>query len=187
LIAGWNIGQAQADSESEITAKVKVESLADRLIELQKTYDKFRAMSGKQMDDVWSQLFFYAEYQLDGQMKEDRYDCSSANWKFDRTLGSNSVFEDTEHIEMRLKRVTAPRRSVKTVKPGDIIIFKRTGKYGHIGRAVKINKNVITYVDMNRKDDGPGRNVIEFKDKRIQAVYPVTFDYWAGDILSEIR
>lgn len=166
-----------------VQKEYKPETLSDRITQLEITYSKFKQMTGKQLHILWNDLFFDAEYKLDGKIKENKYDCVSAEWKFFKILGSNVVFENTKLLEMRLNRVTLPHKSIKTVEVGDLIIFKRNELVGHVGIVEKVNRNLIRYMDMNVLEDGAGYNTITFNDPRISAIYPTTFDFWCGDIL----
>lgn len=162
-------------------------NLTDTVQDLRKYYDDFRSMSGLQLHHIHSQLFFYSKYKIDGKVRENEYDCAGAETVFWRTLGGNVEYEDTELKEQRLRRVSKPHQSINTVKIGDIIIFKRAEKYGHIAVIEDIDKQkkTLRYMDMNVAENGPGYNVISFSDSRIQAIYPMSFDYYCGNILSK--
>ena len=170
-------------NEKSNKVEIEVKNLSDTIVQLQNSYNKFRTMSGSQLHDVWNQLFWSCEYLRDGKIREDQYDCATAETKFWRTLGANVVYESTEMKEARLKRVANPHKSIKTVRVGDIVIFKRTGKYGHISIVDRVRKTRIRVMDFNELDNGQGFETMKFNDLKIQNIYPMNFDYWCGDIL----
>jgi hypothetical protein len=156
---------------------------------LQVSYAQYKSLTGKELLVIWNDMFFDAEYKLNGDMKFDKYDCSSASWRFFRRLESNVVFENTEDSENRLKRITTPRKYLRDIEVGDVIIFNRVGDNGHMAVLVKVNKRtgLVRYVDVNVMNDGLGFNSIIWNDTRIKNIYPVTFDYWCGDVLVGVK
>jgi hypothetical protein len=171
----------------KLEPSIKIESLTDSIHRLQKSYNIFKSMSGEQLVSVWNQLFHDAEYKMDGKIRENEYDCGTAETKFWKVLGGNVVYENTEMKELRLQRVSQAYTKINDVQIGDIIIFKRDGKYGHIAVIHRVNKKTLGYMDMNVIDDGPGYNTIAFNDPRIQGVYAMSFDYFCGDILNKFE
>jgi len=166
---------------------IRAKNLTDTIQELQTSYNTFKNMNGQQLHDVWNQLFFDCEYQLDGKVRKKEFDCVGAETTFWNALGANVEYENTEMKEQRLQRVSKSHASIKTVEIGDIIVFKRAEKYGHIAviEYMDKQKNRLRYMDMNIIDNGPGYHVIAFNDPRIQAVYPMSFDYFCGNILNK--
>lgn len=162
------------------------ENLTDTMRELRESYDNFRGMSGLQLHIFHSKLFFYGRYRMDGRIKENEYDCAESETMFWRSMGANVEYETTEDKEGRMGKICKPHVSIQTVEIGDIIFFKRSEKYGHISIIEYIDKDkkIMRYMDMNVNENGPGYNTIRFDDQRIQAVYPMNFAYWCGNVLS---
>ena len=163
----------------------KVPSLSDSIGQLQTSFQKYKSMTGKQLTIAWIDIYFYSEYKMNGKIRKNEFDCGIGETDFLRKLGANIVYEDTEMKEQRLKRIVKPYKKINDVQIGDIIIFRRNGDIGHIALIVKVSKTTLRYIDINKPDDGPGFKTIFFSDKRIQNIYPMTFDYWCGNILSE--
>lgn len=161
----------------------KTKTISSEIARLENSYARYNLLTGKQLHIIWIDLFYGAVYKMDGKIKENKYDCVSAEWKFFRSLGSNAVLENTKYLEERLKRVSIPHKSIATVRAGDIIIFKRNGTTGHVGIVEGTYQNLVKYMDMNNYDKGIGFASLNFKNKKIKAIYPVTFDFWCGDIL----
>lgn len=180
-LAGWFSGSPPYGMCEQDNVEIK--SLPDTVQNLQKSYSKFKSMSGSQLHDVWSKLFFYSEYKIDGKVRKNEFDCSGGETTFWKILGANVQYEDTTMKEARLKRISKPRRLIKDVQVGDIIIFRRIKGSGHIAVVEHVNKTKLRYMDLNIIENGQGFNTILFRSSKIQGVYPMSFAYWCGDIL----
>lgn len=182
----WSI-LSETDKARGDKPEIKIENLSDTIKELHESYNNFRNMSGRQLHSVWNKLYYDSEYQLDGKVRNNEYDCGTAEANFWRALGANVVYEATLDKEARFLKYGNKHTSVKKVLPGDIIIFKRyqsNGRmFGHIAVVERVRKGLIRYMDMNAGDNGQGFKTIKFADERINAIYPMSFDYWVGDIL----
>ena len=52
---------------------------------------------------------------------------------------------------------------------------------------VKTYGNIIKYVDVNKKNKGMGYNDIFWGDYKIKGVYSLSFAFWCGDFLKELK
>lgn len=164
---------------------IQVRSLVDTVGELRVAYNLYLSMTPEQLHDVWNKRFNDVEYRL-GSKGWKEFDCSSAETEFWRILGANVLYGNVYEKEDLLKKFSGPCKSIKEVKPGWIIVFKKLENMGHIGVVEKtISRNKLKYMDVNIGDDGQGFKTIAFDDYRIQAIYPMSFDYWCGDVLNK--
>jgi len=166
------------------------ETLANKTELLEQTFKGYKKLGGVQLHIMWHKKFGRAKYVLQSKEQLNEYNCSNALYRFFRDLGSYVVLENAENMGKRLKINSKKRSSIKKVKAGDIIVFKKSKKsgVGHVGIVEGLsyskNKRVI-YMDMDVKFSGVGYRHIDFWDKRVEGIYPVTLTFWAGNLFKE--
>lgn len=156
-----------------------------QIIELKKSYKKFKNLSDSIFFELWLKKFWDYQYKLNGNPVYNQTDCTISIFDFLIDLGANLKRSNAGKLKELLVQKATKRKNIKEVKTGDILIFWKKGDYGHAACAIKMIGNRIYYCDINAKDKGIGYNWIEFY--KLEAVYNISFAFWAGDILSNIE
>lgn len=174
--------------------KLQKMSFDERISYLKMTYDYYsRDATSKELHVQWLKMFDDFEYKTAGNPNFERADCLHAVWVFLNSYGANVVLEEIPNMIKRLKTTSKKRTSFKSIKSGDIIIFKprkyknRKKEVWHIGIIEKTVNNYIFYMDVNALIKTRGFNAIKYGDKKIHSIYPITLSYWMGNMLTEME
>lgn len=175
---------------SDATPQEKIQ----RLQELTTTYEKFKAMSGKQLNDLWNTKFDGWTYDLDGDPKYQKADCVGAiNIFYTNVLGSNIKLENvvtfTTRVENLEKRgLTSFRKNINEVKSGDLIIFKLSPTNWHIGMVIDTTTTgLIRFDDMGVRFRKAGQDYVKFGDYSIKCIVETTHSIWIGDLMQSFN
>lgn len=165
-------------------------SLDKSIKDLKKSYRKYKQATKEELIVKWINFFSRSSYKLDGNLRYGQYDCSGALVTYLR-FGWNSYvkFESVKQIKTRVEREAKLqriniRRSIKQVKPGDIIIFKPNKRgYWHCGLVYDVSNGNVLYMDVNSSAKGMWFGIEKWGSSRISMVFEVTYAYWIGDLL----
>jgi hypothetical protein len=157
--------------------------VAKKINQFYYSWIEFGRLSGQDVHDMWSEKYYYAEYKLNGNGKENKYDCSSSIFFFLKDLGSNAPFQKVEQTYKTLNIVSRQRVKQSDVKEKDLIILQINNESWHIGIITKVKGNKIYYCDLNSMDGAGFNKSIEFVHYSIKGIYPISFKYWIGNLL----
>lgn len=153
---------------------------------LRKTYREYKEIDSKELHIRWLMLFDDTIYKSGGNSNFDKYDCLSSVWDFWKSLDSNIILESIPKMIERLNYTSKKIYKYKEIEKGDIIIFKpiwiNRKQRWHIGVIEKIKKHIIFYMDVNAKIRTRGFYTINFYNKKIYAIYKMSFAFWLGDL-----
>lgn len=158
-----------------------------RLEYFRETFRKYETMTEDTIHAKWRQLFKNCKYEKNGNYQQNKVDCSGAMYILYRQLGSNILSQQVEKYEKRLREIAYDypeiiRRSKKSIKPKDWILFKYKNGTRHCGIVYAVKKNIIQYFDFNIRT-GEAQKEIWWKDKRITTIAKLPFAFWVGDLL----
>jgi hypothetical protein len=159
--------------------------LSKKMELLENSWERYKSLTGIELHRRWHLRFGKSKYVLNGRAQRNEFDCSTSIYVFLTELGAAIKYENSTDMGKRLEYQSTKRSSRRHVKPSDLIIFhKDHNGIGHIGIVEGANyRKRITYMDINGKIGGVSYQDIKFNDSRIKGIYPVTFTFWAGDIL----
>jgi hypothetical protein len=135
---------------------------------------------------MWNEKYHEAAYQLNGDAKYNKYDCTSSIYWILKDLKSNFPLLAVADMQKYLEIVSSKRKGFYDVQIKDLIVMYVRGAY-HIAMVEGKKGNTIQYLDVNVADDGAGYKTIAFDNAYIKGVYPITFELWIGDLLKNIK
>lgn len=147
------------------------------------TWTEFQRLTGKDIHQIWVEKYYYVVYQLNGNSKENRYDCFSSLFLLLKSYGANLPLQRVEEFFETLKILSKSRVSLKEVKEKDLIIFKMKDGNWHIGIITKIKGDKLYYCDVNVLDGAGYNKIINYGNYAIKGIFPISLKVWMGNIL----
>lgn len=165
----------------------------EKISQLKKTYETFRAATKEEILVSWIDLFSNSDYVPNGDPKYNKYDCVGALNAVFKYWGANTPIENVATIVKRCDNLAERgglniRNSYGDVQPKDIIIIQtKKNDPSHVGMVWNTNNGYVQYVDVNAKVQTIGFNEFKFGDWHIYKIYEVSYSLWVGDLLKNLQ
>jgi len=175
----------------------KVLSKKEKIQAYKNAFLKWRKLDALEMHFLFNKLFFNMDYELGGEPRFKKIDCSTGIWYFFRHIGANPIMENSIAMYNRFKKSerAVKRKTIYQVQPKDLIFFKERTvngvKIAHVGliERVIINSDFkgVRFLEIGAKTKGIGTKVVYFKtlykkDWWIKGIYSIGEDFWFGDL-----
>ena len=156
----------------------------------ERSFLKFQRMSGKELHIFWHEKFHNSKYVLDCKIQYNEYNCSTAVIDALMDLGANLNHSDKKGnyinvtgLEKILVEHSYKITRVSNIVGREVVIFKRNSRGLRHAAMVerRMPKSKIMIMEMTGLSGGVNYRTISFKDKRVQAIYPVTRGLWQGN------
>jgi hypothetical protein len=168
-------------------------SIYERLDELKKSHNYYKKIATREEFIVkWIEMFSGATYKNDGDPKKGEYDCLGAVVEYLRRWGANVKLENIPLIIQRTELLSKLnqldiRKSIREVRPGDIVIFKPVKGIYHLGVIWNTTPSGdILYMDMNSRTS-IGFETLNFGSDKIFRVMEVSFSFWYGNHMESLN
>lgn len=151
------------------------------------TWIEFQRIGSVDLHKKWHTKYHNVVYEMNGDAKYNKYDCTSSVFWFLKDLDSNFPLLKVEELFKTLTRMSVKRQTIREVKPKDLIVIYVDYAW-HIGIIEKVfDDGFIRYIDVNRLSRGVGYKEISFNSPLIRGIFPIPFELWIGDLLKEVK
>jgi len=159
-------------------------SYLGRLKKAKEKYEYFtEKLTTLELLNYWTNNYVDVEYKKNGNIKFKEADCVSAVYHCLEHYGYLRSILNVNSMVRELKRTKSKRISnKKELRPGNLLFLNE-----HVALVAGLTPSgLIIYIDVNGKNMGFGINTIKFDSKRIEGIYKMSFEMWAGDLINQV-
>jgi hypothetical protein len=166
-----------------------------------KAYEYFcRDMTEGEIINIWYQLFKDTTYKVDGDGKDNFYDCYGSVYWFFKTIGANIINENIELMSKRVRKfrelnqITVYKDGKKSefggydgVRRGSVIIFynPRLATPWHIGLIFGKGNGIIKYCEVTGWTGGYNYGNVVYDADNVYMIFFPSWQFFIGNLFQK--